>query len=193
MIIFYNNKIEFYYIIYIYYIIYTMYDTDIGILCHYITDNYQEITCGPFDNCGKFIYRVEDFIIEDLPPKSTIIVIFSNFGNWNIELLDESLKTSTMIGCKFVNIVEIRKLVDIIEEYTMKVEFVHFINSFAHQVHDTNRISIGDIMFYVALNNYRVNKDNKLYYLYSLNEICEKFPEIYKHKIEIVQKLAIDI
>jgi len=170
-----------------------MYDTDIGVLCHYITDNYQEITYGPFDSCGKFIYRVEDFIIEDLPPKSTIIIIFSNFGNWNIELLDESLKTSTMIGCKFVNIVEIRKLVDIIEEYTMKVEFVYFINSFAHQVHDTNRISIGDIMFYVALNNYRVNKDNKLYYLYSLNEICAKFPGIYKYKIEIVQKLAIDI
>jgi uncharacterized surface protein with fasciclin (FAS1) repeats len=119
-----------------------MYDIDIGTLCRYITDNYREITCGPYDINNQFIYIVEDFIIEDLPPKSTIIVVFSNFGNWNIELLDESLKTSTMIGCKFVNIVEIRKLVDILKEYTMKVEFVHFINSFAHQVHNTNRISI---------------------------------------------------
>lgn len=170
-----------------------MYDIDIGILCRYITDNYQKITYGPFDNCNKFIYTIEDFIIDDLPPKSTIIVIFSDFGNWNIELLDESLKTSTMIGCRFINIVEIRKLADILEEYEMKVEFVHFINSFEHQVHDINRISIGDIMFYVALNNYRIIKNDNLYYLYSLNEICEKFPEIYKYKIEITQKLAIDI
>ena len=169
-----------------------MYENNIKTLCQYITDHYNEIRTSS-SGCHISGFVLEDYKISELPQNSKIIVSIYNISNLQVMLIDSSMKICFKICTKINDYIFIYSIDNLLKNYYMGVDLLYFIDNFDHYYISRNYFKIGNIYINVIDGNYVIRKNYDLYYLKSLNEICEKFPEIYKYQKIKFQKLAIEL